>query len=113
MSKTNLQTINTEHSQDIESYFNDWQRYQKIVDNNYMRHQELYEHLKNIISQHFNQPFSMLELGCGDAAFTCKTLMDTSISSYKGVDLSSQALELAKQNLAKLNCHKTLNRVIS
>jgi len=103
-----MQTEHTQHLQSIETHFDAWDRYKRIVENNYMKHRELYTHLQELIDQLLSRPFSMLELGCGDAAVSAKVLTNTAITSYKAIDLSSQALALAEQNLANLTCTKTL-----
>ncbi len=89
-------------------FFNDqWQLYQKVLKNNYMGHKEIYEVLHNFLVNHFQKPFSLLDLGCGDASFTTQALLNTSISSYKGIDLSEAALEIARCNLELIPCEKT------
>lgn len=89
-------------------FFNDqWQIYQKVLKNNYMGHKEIYEVLHNFLVNHWQKPFSLLDLGCGDASFTTQALLNTSISDYKGIDLSETALEIAKRNLKLIPCEKT------
>jgi hypothetical protein len=46
-------------------YFGDWQRF----DANYMHHAEFSAHIEQVLRSRFaNRPFSILDLGCGDAA---------------------------------------------
>ncbi|HYA81338.1 MAG TPA: class I SAM-dependent methyltransferase, partial [Methylocystis sp.] len=48
--------------------------------------------------------FSILDLGCGDAATFAPLLEGLPIKSYRGVDLSEPALTLARKNLSDLAC---------
>lgn len=50
-----------------ELFNNQWILYQKILNNNYMGHQEIYDILHEFLLSNFQKPFKMLELGCGDA----------------------------------------------
>lgn len=58
-----------------ELFNNQWILYQKILNNNYMGHQEIYDILHEFLLSNFQKPFKMLELGCGDATFTAKALL--------------------------------------
>ncbi|MBD2355668.1 class I SAM-dependent methyltransferase [Tolypothrix sp. FACHB-123] len=105
---SHMQTTETK-SQNLQEFFGkQWQIYQKMLDNNYMGHREIYNILHEFLINYFQKPFRMLDLGCGDASFTSQALLNTNISCYYGVDLSIPALETAKENLAKINCDKTL-----
>lgn len=95
----------------LEIFNNSWQIYQEIIRFNYMEHQDIYSELKKYITKNYPEPFSLLELGCGDAFYSAKSLTDTAISHYVGVDLSQPALNLAKQNLNGLNCSVELKQV--
>ncbi len=90
---------------------NSWRIYQEIIRFNYMEHQEIYSELEKYLTNNYPHPFSLLELGCGDAFYSAKTLTQTAISSYIGVDLSETGLNLAKQNLNGLNCSVELKQV--
>ncbi|MDM9583055.1 MULTISPECIES: class I SAM-dependent methyltransferase [unclassified Nostoc] len=94
-----------------QEFFNEqWKLYQKILDNNYMGHREIYSTLRELLLGHFQQPFKMLDLGCGDASFTSQALLNSTITSYQGIDLSIPALEIAKNNMAKIQCHTTFTQ---
>ena len=84
-----------------------WCIYQKILNNNYMSHRECYDKLHRFLVGYFHKPYSLLDLGCGDASFTASGLSHTPIAAYKGIDLSETALEIAKNNLSELPCQKT------
>ncbi len=98
-------------SNDYESFrpkefFNEqWKIYQKVLDNNYMGHQEIYSILHGLLANYFQKPFKMLDLGCGDASLTTQALLNTNIAFYHGIDLSVPALEIAKQNMSIIKCH--------
>lgn len=90
-------------------YFNDnWQIYQKILQNNYIKHREFYNVLHEFLVHRVQKPFQLLELGCGDASMTVPALLGTSIQAYYGIDISQTAIAIAQDNLAVLPCPKTL-----
>jgi ubiquinone/menaquinone biosynthesis C-methylase UbiE len=92
-------------------FFNEqWKLYQKVLEFDYMGHQEIYTIFHNHLISHFPKPFKMLDLGCGDASLTTKALSNTNISNYHGIDLSTPALSIAKQNLASINCQTTFTQ---
>ncbi|KAB8319024.1 class I SAM-dependent methyltransferase [Tolypothrix campylonemoides VB511288] len=92
-------------------FFNQqWKTYQKVLNNNYMGHREIYSHLHELLVNYFQKPFTMLELGCGDASLTSQALLNTHIASYKGIDLSIPALEIAKQNITIVQCNATFTQ---
>ena len=55
-------------------------------------------------AQFEGRPFSILDLGCGDAATLAPLLEGLALQRYKGVDLSETALALAAENLKVLTC---------
>jgi SAM-dependent methyltransferase len=86
----------------VQDFFSQqWALYQKILDYNYMSHQQFYVAIHQRLKQNI-APFRLLELGCGDASLTCQALKGTTIASYVGVDLAAPALALATENLANL-----------
>jgi ubiquinone/menaquinone biosynthesis C-methylase UbiE len=85
---------------------NQWQVYQKISSQNYMEHRQFCESLNKFLTSYFQKGFSMLDLGCGDTSFTSYALLNTTISSYTGIDLSATALDIASINMTRLGlCH--------
>lgn len=89
-----------------EFFNNEWRIYQKILNNNYLRHQEIYSILHQVLVKYFQKSFSMLDLGCGDCTFITQALLNTTITEYQGVDLSESALEIAHSNMVSLDCEK-------
>jgi len=86
-------------------FFQIWDTYAKVVANNYMFHRELGEGVRKALSCRFGlRPFSILDLGCGDAATFAPLLEGLPVKSYRGVDLSQPALALARENLSRLDC---------
>ena len=86
-------------------FFHVWDTYARVVGGNYMFHRELGEALRAALVAHFQgRPFSLVDLGCGDAATLAPVLQDLPVSHYLGADLSQPALELAGQNLSDLSC---------
>jgi len=83
----------------IKTYFNQWHIYDIIIKNDYMAHAGIYRALRKVLATRNDQPFSMVDLGCGDASKIAKTLDGLPIRKYIGVDLSPIALEHAKQNM--------------
>jgi SAM-dependent methyltransferase len=79
-----------------------WEVYRKLVAANYMFHRELYADVERLLTPANGQPFTLLDLGCGDAATLLPVLRRLPVSGYCGVDLSPVALELAAANLQGL-----------
>jgi ubiquinone/menaquinone biosynthesis C-methylase UbiE len=87
-----------------------WQLYRKVVDNNYLFHREAYRCLRRMLANDAVQPFRFLDVACGDASATLQALKGTSVASYRGIDLSQPALNLASKALKTLACPVTLDR---
>ncbi len=86
-------------------FFHAWDTYAKVVAANYMFHRELGEAVKSALFEAFGErPFSVLDLGCGDAATFAPLLQGFVLKSYSGADLSAAALDIARKNLAGLAC---------
>lgn len=91
------------------AFFQVWDTYAKVVAANYMFHREIGEGVKAALKARFgDRPFSILDLGCGDAATFAPLLEGFVAKSYRGVDLSEAALALARQNLARIACRVEL-----
>jgi cyclopropane fatty-acyl-phospholipid synthase-like methyltransferase len=96
-----------EQVEGVEAVFRQWQLYAKLEEHNYLYHREVYSRLGQFLSR-ISRPFTLLDLGCGDAGFMAKALAGTTISRYTGVDLARMALTLAEKNLALLQCEHIL-----
>ena len=84
-------------------FFNEqWWLYQKVLRNNYMGHKEIYSILHEFLLRYDQKPLKILDLGCGDASFVSQALLNTTMNFYCGIDLSEPALEIARDNMAKL-----------
>ena len=81
-----------------------WRIYQKVLNNNYMGHREISNVLQEFLASYFHEPFSLLDLGCGDSSFTARSLSNSAIAYYRGIDLSHAALEIARNNISLLPC---------
>jgi len=91
------------HTPDATQFFVDtWEVYHKLVAANYMFHRELYAEVERQLKPANGEPFTLLDLGCGDAATLAPVLRGLPVSSYRGVDLSPVALKLAAVNLEEL-----------
>lgn len=86
-------------------FFHVWDTYAKVVAANYMFHREIGDAVRATLRAQFaGEPFSILDLGCGDAATLAPLLHDFALKSYRGADLSEAALALARKNLSGLSC---------
>ncbi len=86
-------------------FFHVWDTYARVVGGNYMFHRELGAALRAALVARFQgRPFSLVDLGCGDAATLAPILLDMPVKAYFGADLSQPALALARQNLSDLAC---------
>ena len=83
--------------------FQAWTPYDVVLDQNYMFHRELHVRAARILQGRFaTGTFDLLDLGCGSARHLAGILRDHPPATYRGYDLSAQALELARVNLASL-----------
>ena len=88
--------------------FKSWMIYDKIIANNYMFHRQMHAELRALVDAEYQRPFDLLDLGCGDASVIAKTLAESSIRSYTGIDMSEAALEIAATNLSAIGCDSHL-----
>lgn len=76
-----------------------WLTYRKMVDNNYLFHDEAYGCLRAILQTEAARPFSFFDVACGDASSSVQALRGTPIGDYHGIDASQSALALARVSL--------------
>lgn len=83
-----------------------WSVYDRIVASNLMRHREMEALLREEFSQQA-KPFSLLDLGCGDASMVAWALAGTQIRDYTGVELVEATTRLADENLRSVVPHRS------
>ncbi len=81
-------------------WFNQWHVYRAIVDANWMAHREIFSAVKAWVLLRHPGPFTLLDLGCGDAGFIKSTFDETGLWAYTGIDASQAALAKARSELA-------------
>ena len=91
-----------------ELFLKQWQVYRKMVDNDYLFHRGAYDCLHRYLKAEVTAPFRFLEAACGDASMSAEALAGTGVREYHGIDISRQALDIARANLARLACPVTL-----
>jgi ubiquinone/menaquinone biosynthesis C-methylase UbiE len=76
--------------------FQAWDLYARIVHENWMKHREMQQAIRDAISEAMRTqpaiPLRVLDLGCGDGAMAFRGLGDANVESYAGIDLSEEAL---------------------
>lgn len=91
--------------------FNAWSAYDTVLANNYLFHQEIYRDVKRLLCQRYaDAPFTILDLGCGNAHHLAAALDGCRVAAYHGHDLSEAALAQARGNMARLGCPVTLHQ---
>jgi SAM-dependent methyltransferase len=96
-----LITENPRDAEAVRDFFNGWNLYRRIVENDYLCHDSVRQALSGWLDG-LERPFSFLDLGCGDAAFSTGILKGRNLASYTGMDLSPVALDLARGNTRKI-----------
>lgn len=86
-------------AQQVKVFFDQWHLYQQIIAQDYMAHRGIHAALRAFVVQHLDQPFTLLDLGCGDASAIPNTFAGTALHAYTGVDLSPVALAWAADHL--------------
>lgn len=81
-------------------WFNQWHIYRAIVDANWMAHREIFSAIRAWVLMRYPGPFTLLDLGCGDAGFIKGTFDETGLWAYTGIDASQAALAKARSELA-------------
>ncbi len=82
----------------VSDFFNHWEVYRAVIDGDCMEHSVIYPLVQQILLQR-NEPFTILDLGCGDAAGTGPALQGTEAERYVGVDSAALALGFAARTL--------------
>lgn len=80
-----------------------WGLYDGLAAANYMFHREIYGEVARLLRErHARGPYSLIDLGCGNARFLAPCLAPVPPRGYTGVDLSGAALAEAGRLLADL-----------
>src|SRR5437016_11269844 len=67
-------------------FFQRLESYEKVVAANHMFHREFATQLSRFLNARFGaEPFSFLDLGCGDAATFAPVLEGCRVKTYKGI----------------------------
>jgi len=95
-------------SEAVHAFFSQWEIYRLCIEHNTLFHREVGEILhRELVAR--TQPFTFLDLACGDADLTAAALRGTKVSTYTGVDFSAPALALAGNKTTELGCPRSLH----
>jgi ubiquinone/menaquinone biosynthesis C-methylase UbiE len=83
----------------VKAVFEQWAMYDAVVQANYMHHAELVAALGNWARAQ-TEPLRIVDLGCGDAWLATHAFRDANVASYRAVDVSESAVELAREHTA-------------
>lgn len=99
------------HEDETTLFRKSWTLYDAITAENYMFHREIYTLVAEVLRQrHASGPYSVLDLGCGNARFMAPCFESAPPARYDGVDLSATALQEARDylhGLEKVTLHHT------
>jgi SAM-dependent methyltransferase len=95
-------------SEAVHAFFSQWEIYRLCIEHNTLFHREVGEILHREL-QARTEPFTFLDLACGDADLTAAALRGTKMIAYTGVDFSAPALALAANKMAEFGCPRTLH----
>ncbi|MFM8459587.1 MAG: class I SAM-dependent methyltransferase [Chthoniobacterales bacterium] len=95
-------------SEAVHAFFSQWEIYRLCIEHNTLFHREVGEILRRELVAR-TEPFTFLDLACGDAELTAAALRGTKVCSYTGVDFSAPALALAGNKTAELRCPRSLH----
>jgi SAM-dependent methyltransferase len=94
-------------SDPVHSFFSQWEIYRLCIEHNTLFHREVGDILhRELLAR--TEPFTFLDLACGDADLTAAALRGSKVSTYTGVDFSAPALALAGNKTAELGCPRSL-----
>jgi len=95
-------------SEAVHAFFSQWEIYRLCIEHNTLFHREVGAILRcELLAR--TEPFTFLDLACGDADLTAAALQGTKVSAYTGVDFSAPALALAANKVAELGRPRTLH----
>jgi predicted TPR repeat methyltransferase len=80
------------------SVFEQWTLYDRIVRNNYMKHDEISKSISDAI-RHVSNTRQVWDLGCGCGLMALKILKTLQVESYLGIDLADSGLSRVSASL--------------
>lgn len=83
----------------VARFFSNWAMYRAVIDNDCMDHRRIYSGVGEILRER-SEPFTLVDLGCGDAAGVATAVHDTTITRFVGVDSAAPALGFARETFA-------------
>lgn len=86
---------------EVNDFFSNWQVYQAVLETNSMEHRQIFAAIADILAER-TTPFTLLDLGCGDATAIAPLLQELPLHRYIGVDCTAPVLELARTTLGGL-----------
>lgn len=84
---------------DVARFFANWSMYRAVIENDCMDHARIYREVGALLRER-RRAFTLMDLGCGDAAGVGPSLRGTAITRFVGVDNAAPALEFARGTLA-------------
>src|SRR3954468_13022517 len=104
MAAAHQQTASARDDKALEIFQQQWDIYRKFLEHDYLGNAGAYTHLRAFLQSEVARPFSLLDLACGDASGIVKAVQGLDVTSYRGIDLSGPALDIARTNLHELPC---------
>jgi len=92
-------------SDPVHGFFSQWDIYRLCIEHNTLHHREVGEILRRELGS-CPEPFTFLDLACGDADLTAAALHGTKVRTYTGVDFSAPALASATEKTAALDIRR-------
>ncbi|MEY3480821.1 MAG: hypothetical protein RIQ71_1596 [Verrucomicrobiota bacterium] len=87
----------------VHAFFSQWDIYRLCIEHNTLCHREVGAILRDELAGR-TEPFSFLDLACGDAELTAGALRGSRVARYAGVDFAQPAIELAREKTSDLPC---------
>lgn len=82
-----------------DALFEEWRVYEKLLIYDYMDHRACFDRLAREITNRFDRPVTILDLGCGDLTPIRPLLAKVPVAQYVGIDESEVALSIARAHL--------------
>lgn len=85
-------------SDPVAEFFSNWGVYRAVIEHDCMEHRDIYAAVGRILRGR-GEPFTVLDLGCGDSVGIAPALAGAPVARYTGVDSAAAALAFAGQTL--------------